>query len=104
MLYGLNYTQEYDGETKPEWCGTAVSNETRADDLATDQDVCIAFAEATAAVDDSGLNHPLKLYDHDGSARISCSEARAHGIAPVYWWHPAYTYMKDRDGGGVVCQ
>ena len=56
------------------------------------------------AVDELDPSHPLNLYDDDGNGRISCSEARAHGIAPVYWWHPAYAYMTDRDGNGVVCQ
>ena len=103
-LYRLNYAQEYDGGTKPEWCGAPVSNATRADDLATADDVCMAFAEGALVIDELDPNHPLNLYDDDGNGRISCSEARAHGIAPVYWWHPAYAYMTDRDGNGVVCQ
>ena len=104
VLYGLNYAQEYDGGTKPAWCGAAVSNGVRVRDLATAEDVCIVFSEAAAAVDDLGPDHPLTLYDDNGNGRISCSEARAHGIAPVYWWHPAYPYMTDSDGNGVVCQ
>ena len=46
----------------------------------------------------------LELYDDNGNGRISCAEARAHGIAPVRRGHPAYQYMRDPDGDGVVCE
>jgi hypothetical protein len=46
----------------------------------------------------------LALYDDNGNGRISCAEARAHGIAPVSRGHPAYEYMRDGDGDGVVCE
>ena len=46
----------------------------------------------------------LALYDDNGNGRITCSEARAHGIAPVHRGHPAYEYMRDADGDGVVCE
>jgi len=46
----------------------------------------------------------LVLYDDNGNGRISCAEARAHGIAPVERGHPAYEYMRDGDGDGVVCE
>ena len=46
----------------------------------------------------------LLLYDDNGNGRITCKEARAHGIAPVPRDHPAYRYMDDRDGDGVVCE
>ncbi|WP_419166130.1 excalibur calcium-binding domain-containing protein [Candidatus Palauibacter sp.] len=46
----------------------------------------------------------LALYDDNGNGRISCAEARAHGIAPVSRDHPAYQYMRDGDGDGVVCE
>ena len=29
---------------------------------------------------------------------------RAHGIAPVTRSHPAYAFMRDGDGDGVVCE
>ena len=45
-----------------------------------------------------------RLYDDNGNGRITCAEARGHGIAPVYAGHPAYVYMDDRDGDGVVCE
>ena len=46
----------------------------------------------------------LAMYDDNGNGRITCAEARAHGIAPVYSDHPAYPYMNDGDGDGVVCE
>ena len=47
---------------------------------------------------------PLQLYDDNGNGRITCAEARRHGIAPVPRGHPAYRYMRDADGDGVVCE
>ena len=44
------------------------------------------------------------LWDDNGNGRITCAEARAHGIAPVRRGHPAYQYMRDADGDGVVCE
>ena len=41
-------------------------------------------------------------YDDNRDGRITCKEARRHGIAPVRCSHPAYTFM--RDGDGVVCE
>ncbi len=46
----------------------------------------------------------LALWDDNGNGRITCAEARAHGIAPVSRGHPAYEYMRDADGDGVVCE
>ena len=46
----------------------------------------------------------LAMWDENGNGRISCEEARNHGIAPVDSDHPAYPYMNDRDGDGVVCE
>ena len=46
----------------------------------------------------------LAMYDDNGNGRITCAEARNHGIAPVHRGHPAYEYMNDRDGDGVVCE
>ena len=36
------------------------------------------------------------------NGRITCAEARRHGIAPVPRSHPTYQYM--RDGDGIVCE
>ena len=46
----------------------------------------------------------LALWDDNGNGRITCAEARAHGIAPVRRGHPAYQYMRDADGDGMVCE
>ena len=46
----------------------------------------------------------LRRYDDNGNGSISCAEARAHGIAPVERGHPAYAFMRDGDGDGVVCE
>lgn len=46
----------------------------------------------------------LNLYDTNRNGRITCSEARAHGIAPVSSDHPAYEHMNDSDGDGTVCE
>ena len=43
-------------------------------------------------------------WDDNGNGRVSCAEARRHGIAPVRRGHPAYEFMNDRDGDGVVCE
>ena len=43
-------------------------------------------------------------WDDDRNGRVSCAEARAHGIAPVRRDHPAYPFMRDADGDGVVCE
>ena len=46
----------------------------------------------------------LALYDDNNNGRITCAEARKHGIAPVEREHPAYQYMRDADNDGVVCE
>ena len=46
----------------------------------------------------------LTQWDTNRNGRISCAESRAHGIAPVRRGHPAYPFMLDGDGDGVVCE
>ncbi len=46
----------------------------------------------------------LMQYDDNRNGRITCSEARAHGIAPVLRSHPAYAWMTDGDNDGKVCE
>ena len=41
-------------------------------------------------------NDALARYDDNGNGRITCREARWHGITPVPRSHPAYRYMRDR--------
>ena len=52
----------------------------------------------------AGDSHALAMYDDNANGRITCKEARRHGIAPVPRGHPAYRYMRDGDGDGVVCE
>lgn len=49
-------------------------------------------------------SNPLGCYDDNNNGRITCAEARRHGIAPVPRGHPAYQYMRDGDNDGVVCE
>ncbi|MYA89685.1 MAG: excalibur calcium-binding domain-containing protein [Boseongicola sp. SB0662_bin_57] len=46
----------------------------------------------------------LGLYDDNRNGHITCAEARRHGITPVPRGHPAYRFMTDGDGDGVVCE
>ena len=73
----------------------------------TDMEPVTCTSDAAAAGDGNegtGSSHALALYDDNGNGRITCKEARQHGIAPVPRGHPAYRYMRDGDGDGVVCE
>ena len=59
---------------------------------------------STATPYPTAVADALAMYDDNSNGRISCAEARAHGIAPVRSDHPAYPYMNDADGDGVVCE
>ena len=52
----------------------------------------------------AGEADALRRWDTNGNGRITCKEARAHGIAPVPRGHPAYRFMHDGDGDGLVCE
>ena len=52
----------------------------------------------------SSSENALELWDDNGNGRITCAEARRHGIAPVRRGHPAYEFMRDADGDGIVCE
>lgn len=64
----------------------------------------VAGASATRARNTASGSTGIAQWDDNGNGRISCAEARAHGIAPVRRGHPAYPYMRDGDGDGVVCE
>lgn len=70
--------------------------------------VLLPDATATPAATATSTPSPgvdaLGMYDDNGNGRISCAEARNHGIAPVRRGHPAYPYMRDADGDGIVCE
>ena len=59
---------------------------------------------STATPYPTAVADALAMYDDNSNGRISCAEARAHGIAPVRSDHPAYPYMNDADGDGAVCE
>ena len=46
----------------------------------------------------------VRLWDDNRNGWITCAEARRRGIAPVPRRHPAYPFMRDGDGDGVVCE
>ena len=46
----------------------------------------------------------LARYDDNRNGMITCKEARRHDIAPVSRSHPAYRYIPNADGDGVVCE
>lgn len=46
----------------------------------------------------------LQRYDDNRNGRISCREARRHGIAPASKEHAAYPYMRDLDRDGLACE
>ena len=69
--------------------------------------VVCAVPSASASAPDRGPaagDDALARYDDNGNGRITCKEARRHGIAPVPRSHSAYRYMRDADGDGVVCE
>ena len=67
--------------------------------IVCDNDNAETFTEA-----DSCSAEALNEYDDNGNGRITCAEARSHGLAPVLRGHPAYPCMRDGDGDGVVCE
>ena len=60
-------------------------------------------ADAETSPDARAAANPASRWDDNGNGRVSCAEARRHGIAPVRRGHPAYEWMNDPDGDGVVC-
>ena len=67
----------------------------------------ITFARGAvpvAAAAATGSPEAIERWDDNGNGLVSCAEARAHGIAPVTRGHPAYPFMRDGDGDGVVCE
>lgn len=64
----------------------------------------VTLPENPDTADVSAEGDMLALYDDNRNGKISCSEARHHGIAPVKAEHPAYQFMRDGDGDGVVCE
>ncbi len=69
---------------------------------------CTSIAESHNIVSKSASyadpNHPLAKWDDNRNGRITCKEARRHGIAPVLAGHPAYPYMRDGNNDGIICK
>ena len=67
---------------------------------------CVAISDPPASrpATSSEEAEALRLWDDNRNGRITCREARRHGIAPVPRGHPAYPFMHDGDGDGVVCE
>ncbi len=59
---------------------------------------------ASNSVSYADPNHPLAKWDDNRNGRITCKEARRHGIAPVLAEHPAYPYMRDGNNDGIICK
>ena len=72
----------------------------RSCDFSTDS----GASEDVEALTVSPGTNALELWDDNGNGRITCTEARNHGIAPVKRGHPAYKHMRDGDGDGWVCE
>jgi hypothetical protein len=52
----------------------------------------------------SNATNALTMFDDNNNGRITCAEARAHGITPVLRAHAAYEFMNDGNNDGVVCR
>ena len=76
------------------------------DSTALEPVVCAVPSASASALDRASVagDDALARYDDNRNGRITCKEARRHGIAPVPRSHPAYRYMRDADGDGVVCE
>ena len=57
----------------------------------------------TALAPAGSTNESIAEWDDDRNGRVSYAEAPTHGIAPMTRDHPAYPFMRDGDGDGVVC-
>ena len=74
------------------------------DSTALEPVVCAAPSGSSGSAGGVAGDDALSRYDDNRNGAITCAEARRHGIAPVPRSHPAYRYMRDADGDGVVCE
>lgn len=93
------------------WFAARVIDVRSAYGLTIDAGEKAALSEILSRCDSAALemvdcHYPdaLMQYDDNKNGRITCAEARAHGITPVLRGHPAYAYMKDGDNDGMVCE
>ena len=66
--------------------------------------VCAVPSASASEPGPAAGDDALARYDDNGDGRITCKEARRHGIDPVSSSHRAYKYMRDADRDGVVCE
>ena len=67
--------------------------------------ITFARGEVSAAATPSArVPEAIAAWDDNRNGRVSCAEARVHGIAPVTRDHPAYPFMREGDGDGVACE
>ena len=64
----------------------------------------IVFGRGDVPVAAASTAGAIAAWDDNRDGRVSCAEARAHGIAPVMRDHPAYPFMRDADRDGLVCE
>ena len=98
LKYGLSIDRR-EAEALERVLSTCTTTEIEASD-------CSAASELRASgpkTPQSGVD-ALRLWDDNRNGRITCREARRHGIAPVPRGHAAYPFMRDGDGDGVVCE
>ena len=78
----------------------------RCESIVMEPLVCVRSTtpKPSAAPSHNDGGDALARYDDNRNGRITCAEAHRHRIAPVHRTHPAYRYMRDGDGDGVVCE
>ena len=59
-------------------------------------------AEPTRSTAAPGTDDALRRWDDNRNGRITCQEARRHGIAPAHREHATYQFMRDGDRDVVV--
>ena len=98
LKYGLSIDQR-EAEALEKILSTCTTSEIEKSDC-----VAISNLPASRPAASSEEAEALRLWDDNRNGRITCREARRHGIAPVPRGHPAYPFMHDGDGDGVVCE
>lgn len=98
LKYGLSIDRR-EAESLERILSTCMTTEIEKSD-------CVATSDPLAPrpAASSEETEALRLWDDNRNGRITCREARRHGIAPVPRGHPAYPFMHDGDGDGVVCE
>lgn len=98
LKYGLSIDRR-EAEALERILSTCTTSEIEKSDCVTKSDL----PDSRPASSLEGVE-ALRLWDDNRNGRITCREARRHGIAPVPRGHPAYPFMHDGDGDGVVCE